>query len=75
MNMKFIIQSQNDCIQSQTDYLKSLNRLEEKVSHLVNTINDRNEKTLPDTFLTIPGCLAILIGTKNHDVLETLTKI
>ena len=40
--------------QSQTNCLKSLNRLEEKVSHLVNTINDRNEKTLPNIFLTIP---------------------
>ena len=53
-NMEFIIQSQNDCIQSQTDCLKSLNTLEAKVSHLVNTINDRNKKTLPNTFLTIP---------------------
>ena len=47
-----MIQSQNDCIQSQTDCLKSLNRLEVKVSHMVNTINDRNEKTLPNTFST-----------------------
>ena len=49
-----MIQSQNNCIQSQTDCLKSLNRLEAKVSHLVNTINDRNEETLPNTFSTIP---------------------
>ena len=34
------------------DCLKSLNRLEAKVSHLVNTINDKNKKTLPNTFLT-----------------------
>ena len=34
-NMEFMIQSQNDYIQSQTDCLKSLNRLEVKVSHLV----------------------------------------
>ena len=53
-NMEFMIQSQNDCIQSQTDCLKSLNRLEAKVSHLVNTINDRNEETLPNTFSTTP---------------------
>ena len=26
--------------------------LEVKVSHLVNTINDRNEETLPNTFST-----------------------
>ena len=49
-----MIQSQNDIIQSQTDCLKSLNRLEAKVSHLVNIINDRNEETLPNTFLTTP---------------------
>ena len=49
-----MIQSQNDIIQSQTDCLQSLNRLEAKVNYLVNTINDRNEKTLPNTFLTIP---------------------
>ena len=51
--MEFMIQSQNDCIQSQMDCLKSLNKLEAKVSHLVNTINDRNEKTLPNTFSTV----------------------
>ena len=34
------------------DCLKSLNRIEAKVSHLVNTINDRSEKILPNTFLT-----------------------
>jgi len=50
-----MIQSQNDCIQSQMDCLKSLNKLEAKVSHLVNTINDRNEKTLPNKFLTTPN--------------------
>ena len=38
------------------DRLQSLNRLEAKVSHLVNTINDRNEETLPNTFLTTPDC-------------------
>jgi len=51
--MEAMIQSQNNCIQSQMDCLKSLNRLEVKVSHLVNTINDRNEKTLPNTFSII----------------------
>ena len=32
--------------------LQSLNRLEAKVSHLVKTINDRNEETLPNIFST-----------------------
>ena len=68
-----MIQSQHDCIQSQTDCLKSLNRLEAKVILLVKTINDRNEETLPNIFLTTPNFLTIL--TKNHDILEILTKI
>ena len=55
-----MIQSQNDCIQSQTEYLKYLNRLEVKVSHLVNIINDRNEETLPNTFLTSPDSPSLI---------------
>ena len=43
-----------DMIQSRNNVTQSLNRLEAKVSHLVNTINDRNEETLPNTFSTIP---------------------
>ena len=62
--MKFIIQSQNDCIQSQNECLQSIDRLEAKMSHSVKIINDRNEKTLPNTLLTIPDPLATLIGTK-----------
>ena len=49
-NIEFMIQSPNDIIQFQTDCLQSLNRIEAKVSHLVNTINDRNEETLPNIF-------------------------
>jgi len=45
-----MIQSQNDYIQSQNN---SFNRLEAQMGHLVNTINVRNEKTLPIQFLTI----------------------
>jgi len=48
-----MIQSQHDIIQFQMDCLQSLNRLEAKVSHLVNTINYRNEKTIPNIFSTI----------------------
>ena len=50
-----MIQSQNNYIQSQIDRLQSLNRLEAKVSPLVKTINDRNEKTLPNTFSITPN--------------------
>ena len=60
-------------IQSGDNVTHSIDRLEEKVSRLVNTINDRNEKTLPNTFLTISDSPAILM--KNHDILEILTKI
>jgi len=52
--MKFMIQSQNNCIQSQNECLQSIDRLEVKMSHLIKIINDRNEKTLPNTLLTIP---------------------
>ena len=52
--MEFMIQSQNDIIQSQMDRLQSLNRLEAKVRHLVKTINDRNDETLPNIFSTTP---------------------
>ena len=62
-------------IQCQNDFTQPINRLEAQMSHLVNTISDRNEETLPPQFLTIPNYLVILIGTKNHDVFETLSKI
>ena len=39
-------------VQSQNDYLQFIDRLEAQMSYLVNTINDRNEKTLPNTFST-----------------------
>ena len=50
-----MIQSQNNCIQSQTYCLKSLNRLEAKMSHLVKIINDKNKETLPNTLMIIPN--------------------
>ena len=43
-----------DLIQSENNVTQSINRLEAKVSNLVNTINDKNEETLPNTFSTIP---------------------
>ena len=46
-----MIRSQNDYIQSQND---SFNRLEVQMGHLVSITNERNEKILPDKFLTIP---------------------
>ena len=38
-------------IRSQND---SFNRLEAQIGHLVKTINDRNKKSLPNQFFTIP---------------------
>ena len=47
--------STEDLIQSGNNVTQSINRLEAKVGHLVNTINDRNEETLPNTFFTLPS--------------------
>jgi len=44
-----------DLIQSGNNVTQSINRLEAKVSHLINTINERNEETLSNTFSTIPN--------------------
>jgi len=38
-------------------------------------MKDKNEKTLSNTFFIIPIALTILVGTKNHCILETSTKI
>ena len=49
-----MIKYQNNFIRSNLDYTPSINRLEAQISYLVNTINDRNEETLPTQSLTIP---------------------
>jgi len=46
MSMKNLIQFENDFTQSI--------KLELQMSYLINIVNDRNEKTLPNTFLIIP---------------------
>ena len=46
--------SMNNLIQSKNDFTQSMNRLEAQMSHLINIVKDRNEKTLPNTYLTIP---------------------
>ena len=43
-------------IQSKNNFLQSINRLEAQMRRLINIVKDRNEKTLPNTFLTIPNC-------------------
>ena len=46
--------SMKNLIQSENDFSKSVNRLEAQMSRLINIVKDRNEKTLPNIFLTIP---------------------
>ena len=70
-----MIQYQNDFIQSNLDCTQSINRLEAQMSYLINTNNDRNEETVPPNFWPFSIPLTILIGIKNHGVLETLTRI
>ena len=45
------------------------------MNHLVNTIKDRNEELYLIHYWPFQFFLAILIGTKNYGILETLTKI
>ena len=48
------IQCRNDFPQSSFDCNQSIKRLEAQMSRLINIVNDRNEETLSNTFLTIP---------------------
>ena len=70
-----MIQSQNDYIQSQNEYLQSIDRLEEKMSHLVKKLMIGMRRLYLTHYWPFSILLAMLIGTKNHDILETLTKI
>ena len=45
------------------------------MSHLINTMNNKNEAVLPDTLLTIPDFSSHIDGNQDHGVLETLIKI
>ena len=49
MNMKNLIQSGND-------FTQAINRVEAQMSRLINILKDKNEKTLSNTYLTIPDC-------------------
>ena len=48
--------SMKNLIQSENNFLQSVSRLEAQISHLINIVKDRNEKTLPNIFSTIPNC-------------------
>jgi len=73
--MEALVQCQNNFNQSTFDCNQSIDRLEATISYLVNTINDRMKKLSLPNFWPFPIPLAILMGTKNHVVLDTLTKI
>ena len=45
------------------------------MSHLINTINDRNEKTLPNTFSTILDSPSHIDGNQESLYFGDLTKI
>ena len=48
-SMKNLIQSENNCFQS-------IDRLEAQMIRYINIVKDRNGKTLPNTYSTIPDC-------------------
>ena len=43
-------------IQFENYFFHCLNGIEAQMSPLINIVKDRNEKTLPNTFFTIPDC-------------------
>jgi len=60
--------SMENLIQSENNFLHSVNRLEAQMSHLINIVKDKNEETLPTHLWPFPIALAILTGIKNHGV-------
>ena len=62
-------------IQPENDFTQYINRLEAQMSHLINIVKDRNEKTLPNICSTIPDCPNHIDWNQGHGVLEILTKI
>ena len=66
--------SMENLILSENNFFQSIDRLEVQTSRYINIVEDRNEKTLPNTSSTILDCSSHIIGTKNIGVLETLIK-
>ena len=50
--------SMKNLIQSENNFNQSGNKLEAQMSHLINIMKERNEKTLPNTCSTISDCLS-----------------
>ena len=53
-------ESMKKLIQAGNYVTQSINRLEAQMSHLINRMKDRNEKTPLNTFSTIPDCSSYL---------------
>ena len=48
--------SMKNMILSKNDFFQSVDKLEAQMSRLINIVKDKNEKTLPNRFSTIPDC-------------------
>ena len=49
-------ESMKNLIQAENYFIQLINRLEAQMNHLTNIVKDRDEETLPNTFLTIRDC-------------------
>ena len=52
-------------IQFENIFFQSINRLEAQMSRYINIVKDRNEKTLSNTYSTIPDCSSYI--DRNED--------
>jgi len=68
------VRSMENLIQSENNFFQSINRLKAQMSHYINIMKERNQKTLPTHVRSFLIALTILIGTENLGVLETLIK-
>ena len=48
--------SMENLIQSENNFFQSIDTLEAQMSRYINIVKDRNEKTLPNTYSSIPDC-------------------
>jgi len=71
--------SMENLIQFGNNFTQSINRLEAQISCLINIVKDRNEKTLSNTFSTIPDCpshldrnqKSLCLGDLNQDSISS----
>ena len=62
--------SMENLIQSENNFFQSINRLEAQMNRYINIVEDRNEKTLPNTYSTIPDCLSHIDRNKESRCLR-----